>query len=406
MREITHCEVCNNTHLVNALDLGKHPLQDDLVPIGDDRVCETYPVKVLFCATCNTAHQQYQLPRKQLFRDQYAYRSRQTKDVLDGVAQLANKYEQYYGSVQGKTIVDVGCNDGALLDVFKQRGAWTYGFEPTGAAKEASNAGHTVRQVFFDKSAAAEFVRDFGKPDIITFTNVFAHIEDLRGLIEALKIIKKPSTRIVIENHYLGSVLKNHQFDTFFHEHLRTYSYTSFCYIAEALGMAIVHVSFPSRYGGNIRVFLQTGFTTNEAPIKETEKDFCFELGLMNSYVKRWKATKRSDINLLTEFWPAISPIGAVALPARAPMLMTLLGLDHHHISAVYQIPGSAKIGHYVPGTRIPIVSDADYPAIEENATLLNMAWHIGPEIEARWRGMGFKGKFLPVIAESDFAVV
>jgi hypothetical protein len=61
----------------------------------------------------------------------------------------------------------------------------------------------------------------------------------------------------VIENHYLGAVLKRKQFDTFYHEHPRTYSYGSFMKIAETMGMQIDLVQFPSRYGGNIRVVLK-----------------------------------------------------------------------------------------------------------------------------------------------------
>ena len=60
----------------------------------------------------------------------------------------------------------------------------------------------------------------------------------------------------VIENHYLLNVIKKTQFDTFYHEHPRTYSFSSFKEIAKSLGMNINKLEFPSRYGGNIRVFI------------------------------------------------------------------------------------------------------------------------------------------------------
>jgi hypothetical protein len=59
--------------------------------------------------------------------------------------------------------------------------------------------------------------------DIITFTNVFAHIEDFKNLLQSLKNIITKDTLLVIENHYLGEVIKKNQFDTFYHEHPRTY---------------------------------------------------------------------------------------------------------------------------------------------------------------------------------------
>ena len=90
--------------------------------------------------------------------------------------------------------------------------------------------------------------------DVITFTNVFAHIEDLPALLSALALLMGEDTILVVENHYLGAVLAKNQFDTFYHEHPRTYSLTSFVHIASSLGRAVAAVEFPSRYGGNIRV--------------------------------------------------------------------------------------------------------------------------------------------------------
>ena len=66
------------------------------------------------------------------------------------------------------------------------------------------------------------------------------------------------NTKIVIENHYLGSIINKFQFDTFYHEHPRTYSLTSFYYISKILGLKIEHFSFPKRYGGNIRVIFSS----------------------------------------------------------------------------------------------------------------------------------------------------
>ena len=84
---------------------------------------------------------------------------------------------------------------------------------------------------------------------------MFAHIEDLSNLLKNLKKIITSNTYLIIENHYLGSVLEKKQFDTFYHEHPRTYSFTSFLKISNILDMKIVNCTFPSRYGGNIRSY-------------------------------------------------------------------------------------------------------------------------------------------------------
>ena len=402
LTEITRCEVCGGHTLRPVLDLGRHPMCDDLVAVGDARICVEYPIEILFCDTCRTAHQRFQIPKHELFPSTYHYRSRQTLDVLNGMRRLVEACAAHYGDLSGKKVLDVGCNDGSLLSIFREYGAETFGIEPTGAAADAIAAGHKVLNAFFSEEVAADFVAQFGQPDIITFTNVFAHIEDLGAVVRALKILLKSDTKIVIENHYLGSILAKRQFDTFYHEHPRTYSATSFAHIARSLGMAISDVAFPDRYGGNIRVFLSAHDTVEEdhARLLEREREFGDDLSRMAEEIARWRERKTLQIGA------AVAAHGALAgkaFPGRAAIPIKMLGLDRNSIDAVYEKPGSGKIGHYVPGTRIPILSDDDFPAAEQTRPIVNMAWHIAAEIEPYLRARGFSGELIDIIAESDF---
>ena len=110
------------------------------------------------------------------------------------------------------------------MSLFKKEGCNTFGVEPTKAAIEAKKKGHIIFKEYFDKTSSKNIRKKIGDIDIITFTNVFAHIEDLEDLLLSLKKISNKNTLIIIENHYLGEVIKKTQFDTFYHEHPRTYS--------------------------------------------------------------------------------------------------------------------------------------------------------------------------------------
>jgi SAM-dependent methyltransferase len=403
LNEISRCEVCGSGTLQRALDLGDHPMCDDLVQIGDPRICKTYPIDILYCNRCVTAHQRFQIPKQELFPQTYHYRSRHTADVLAGMRQLVGACEAHYGSLQGKKVLDIGCNDGSLLAIFAERGAQTFGIEPTGAAEDARKRGHRVIEDFFSVDVARAFVSEYGRPDVISFTNVFAHIEDLAHVIEALKVLRSPDTMIVIENHYFGAILQKNQFDTFYHEHPRTYSYMSFTFIADALGMRIANVEFPQRYGGNIRIFMTAATGAKHDrwdELRDQEQSYGIQLHHLAKNIESWKATK--GLQLRGEF-DRHGKLAAKAFPGRAAIPIKMLGLDERMISAVYEKPGSGKIGHYVPGTRIPILSDDEFTA--SSGPLLNLAWHISSEIQAYMRERGYTGRMIDIISPEDFAV-
>lgn len=406
VREISSCEVCGNSRLTSVLDLGAHPLCDDLVRIGDDRKCAEYPIEVLFCDDCRTAHQRYQVPKQNLFPRSYHYRARFTADVLNGMNALVESCERRYGQLSGKRILDIGCNDGSLLSFFQRKGAITIGIEPTDACRDAREQGHVAYDEFLSEAVADEVTAAHGAPDFITFTNVFAHIENLREVLRSLRRLIRPHTVVVIENHYLGSVLDGNQFDTFYHEHPRSYSYTSFVHIARALDIPLSEVEFPSRYGGNIRVFLGGAGRALDAAerreLENRESRFLQQFNELRTNVARWRAKQK---RFLAEQVRLHGRLRAKAFPARAAIVTKLLELDDGLIAAVHEKPGSMKIGHYLPGTRVPIVSDEELFALpDQSKPLLNLAWHIPDEIRGYLAQHGYTGPVIDIVAANDFA--
>jgi hypothetical protein len=215
-------------------------------------------------------------------------------------------------------------------------------------------------------------------------------------------------TVLLIENHYLGAILDGNQFDTFYHEHPRTYSFTSFVHIAGTLGVRVLDAEFPSRYGGNIRVFLGserrtgTGMAIDHEAVEGRERQFGHRFAALRENVELWRDRKRQ---VVAELVRSHGPLRAKAFPGRAAILAKLLGLDETSVSAVYEKPGSMKIGHYVPGTRIPIRSDGDlFNLPDQTQPILNLAWHIPREIRSYLAAHGYAGPIVDILSAEDFA--
>ena len=231
-------------------------------------------------------------------------------------------------------------------------------------------------------------------------------ISKFKELIRSLKILIGPKTLLVIENHYFGEVLKKNQFDTFYHEHPRTYSLNSFNKIAQLLNMHIYDFNFVKRYNGNIRVFL----SRNKKPkvLKRLKKSLKDELKIAKLTKKfqfkidRWKLKKREQLKHLVKIH---GPLPAKAFPGRASILINLLKLDNKMISNIFEKNNSLKNDKFVPGTNIKIIKEKNFSTKHQNKKiLLNFAWHISEEIKLYVKNkLKFKNKVIDIISNKDF---
>ena len=397
---IKKCQICNKD-LKKFINLNKQPLCDDLLKKPNKNIF--YKLKVKICTNCLTAFQVYNINKTRLFPKKYHYRSANTKDVLLGMKDLVNKIEKKK-KLKNKTVLDIGCNDGSLLDIFKKKGAVTFGIEPTNAYLEAKKKGHKVYNKYFNLNLSKILKKRLKKIDIITFTNVFAHIENFKDLIASLKKLISKETLIVIENHYLKEVIKKNQFDTFYHEHPRTYSLKSFYEVAKLLKVKIIDFNYVKRYNGNIRVFLNTAKKNNSKLEKnlKLEKRTIIKYKLLQKKIEKWKKNKKKELlNIVKKN----GPLPAKAFPGRASILINLLELNDGIISNIYEKNSSLKINHYAPGTNIKILKERLLKNKKiRNGVMINFAWHISKEIKNYVKKeLNFNGKIVDIISKKDF---
>ena len=391
--KIDTCEVCVKTLEGPELDFGYQPLCDELRKTPEESlIVSKYHQNIVLCETCLTAHQKYQVPKNELFKPNYHYRAALTKDVISGMNELAESCIEYTNLNEESVVLDVGCNDGSLLSIFKKKyNVKTIGVDPTDAIDDAINLDLKIKD-YFSSGTVEKINEKFNKVDVITFTNVFAHIEDLKSLLENLRKIISDETLIIIENHYLGSIINQNQFDTFYHEHPRTYSIKSFSFISEQLDTGILDIIFPKRYGGNIRVVMSKKIVKTKEKIP-VDSFAISDFQKIQTYYESWNLNSK---NLIEGLMNSGSQFNGKSLPGRGVMLINSLDISKSFMPKVFEQNFSPKVGNYVPGTDIYVDKDENI----DGDNLIIWSWHVVDEIISYLEKINYKGsiwKPLPI---------
>jgi hypothetical protein len=403
---ITRCQVCDNTDLRSVLFLGFLPPVNQMRPVGQrPHEQPAYPAELLFCPKCSLVQLGLTVDPNILFPPDYPYTSGTTKILRENFADLYDECRTVIDLSANDLIIDIGANDGTLLANFQNGGHRVLGVEPTGAAKLARERGIMTVMEFFSRQTAHRIESEHGKARVITATNVFAHMETIHDIVDAIVSLIEERGVFISESHYLVSLIESLQYDTIYHEHLRYYSLTSLSHLLRLHGLEVIHARRIPTHGGSIRVYAvrEGAFPARPsvAAVLSEEEKFGIGIEKLEEFKRRVALSKLDLYDLLADIKKQGHRIYALGAPSRASTLVNYVGLDDGIIDCVLEIEGSRKIGKYIPGTVIPVVAQNRLFADPPDYVLL-LSWHIADELVPRLRGLGFKGKFIVPLPEPE----
>jgi len=394
------CQICGNTELKLVVDLGSQPLGDKLKNINVDNPLdhnekEVYPLIQVWCNKCSLNQLNYICPSHILFGDDYSYKTGVTKELVDYQAGMASELVNTLKLKKNDLVCDIGSNDGTLLKGFMKEGVKVIGVEPTDIADIANQDGITTLRMPFGEYEANGVISKLGKASLATATNVFAHVQKLGDFIRGLDILLKDNGYFCFENHYLLEIIDKLQYDSIYHEHLRSLSVSAIVNLFSQYQFSVVRIQKTSRYGGNMRVLVQKGKHTDDGSVKEflkAEKSMgLFKQFKYTQFRKGVLSTKVDLLEFLIKSKKDNKTIAGYSLPARAITLINFVGIDKDLLPYVVEQPSSLKLNKFVPGTKIPVISNSCLE--EENLDyLLVFAWHLKEEILFHLRKRGLKG--------------
>jgi len=381
MKLRTSCRICNSTKIRRFLSLGPQPLANRLVKEGQAPE-QFYPLDVYFCPECKLVQLANIIDLDILFGD-YVYLTGASKPMDEHFKRFAADVLAKYNVKKGSLVVDLGSNDGTLLKHFASMGMEVLGVDPAEnvAAMAEKNGVPTVAKPFSEE-LGKEIAAKHGKAAVITATNVFAHVDDIRGFAAGVRNLLADDGVFIVEAPHLLEMIRNLEFDTIYHEHMSYLSLHAMDFLFRSLGMSVVSAEKFGVHGGSIRIFVKkSGSPTNElmAMLEEEEKA---GLGSFETYQKFAAdvANLRSElVSTMDRLKKEGAKITAYGATAKGNTLLNYCGIGTDIIDFVSDTT-PLKQGFLTPGMHIPIVPEAEFRKSRPHYALL-LAWNYADAI-------------------------
>ena len=383
------CRHCNSSNLKPMIDLGASPpsnaylLESDLIGVE-----KWFPLRVNVCLECFLVQTEDYTNADDLFDTDYAYFSSFSKTMLDHSQRYVNDMVDRYGLTDDSMVIEIAANDGYLLQYVKERGIPCLGIEPTqstGAA--AQKKGIEIVEEFFGVDLASRLVKKGLSADLTTANNVLAHVPDINDFVKGFGILLKPDGVATFEFPYLVNLIEKAQFDTIYHEHFSYLSMIAVKNVFETNGMHIFDVELIETHGGSLRVFAERADRVDiRAESKAVSELLCSErVGGYMAYqaYSGFQITAEKVKDELIEFLIKAKRDGksvcAFGAAAKGNTFINFAGIRPDLIQAVAD-SNPAKQGKFMPGSRIPIVSELALANYKPDYVVI-LPWNIKEEI-------------------------
>ena len=388
---MTKCKICNNKTRA-IISFGKMPIANGFVkkPSSKEFV---FTLKVVFCPVCYMIQLGETVPPKKMFHEHYQFFSSTSHGMEEHFRKQADHIKQLIKNKKNPFVVEIGSNDGIMIKHIAAANIKHLGVEPSSNVAEVSKKyGVNVTSVFFNKMAAKEIEKKYGKADIICGSNVICHIENINSVFEGVAQLLADDGLFFFEEPYIYDIIKNNSFDQIYDEHVYYYSGLSVSNLAKKHGLELVDMKHQGVHGGSMRYYIKIRHQTipGKNQISPAVKKFItfekkLKLNRINGYLGFKKKVDEicSDLKrLLTKLKSQEQRVVGYAATSKSTTLLNYAKIGPDLIEYISDTTPS-KIGLITPGSHIPIKSYEYFSKNHPNYTLL-FAYNHKKEIFAK----------------------
>ena len=397
---IQNCQICNSKRLFKIIDMGYFSPCDSLLTTDLlNHPEKTYPLRLFRCEDCGLVQIDYAVNPSELFFPDYPYRSGITDTLRQNLHGISIRVIEKLKIKKNSLVIDIGSNDGTVLEGFKKSGMRVLGIEPTNISKIANNNGINTLQEFFSRESVNEIVQNHGKAALVTASNVFAHVNNIYDLTLGVHDLLEEDGVFISESHYLLDILETLQYDSIYHEHLRYYLIQPLVELFNRCGFTLVDVDRIPNYGGSIRVYAKKGrnhkISENVTELINLEKErHAYSNTTYEKFSEKIQLSRKHLRSLIVRLVDKNKSVVGVGCPGRSATLLHYCGITSDLLPYVAEQSTSLKLDMYTPNTHIPVVDEKRLYDSQPDYVLM-LSWHYATPIINTLRKNGLKSKII-----------
>ena len=387
---------------IKIFDLGKHPFADTFIAKKDLKKKEPiYPLRCVLDKESGCIFNEVITSDKKRYNlYDYSYTSSNSNYSKSYWKEYADQFKKKY-YYRGK-ILEVGCNDGYLLQHLNKKGFETYGCD---ASKFISNLSKDkkikVMNYIFDFKNSKKIKKKIGKVDYIIANNVVNHSNNPNDFVKGVKNLLNDDGYFIFEQPYWLDMMKTSRIDQIYHEHITYFTLKFSKWLLKRNGMFLHDYEITHYHGGSLRIIAKKNIEFNNENEKKINKGINKEVkfGLfdrniyqnINTKLQNKKKSLYKKINYYKKKDYKIIGIGAAA---KANTFLCYFGLNNKIVDFITDA-SKFKIGKSTPKTRIPIYADEKLKRINVKIVAIILSWNISNILKKKLKKLNKDLKFI-----------
>lgn len=396
------CRACGHLdeHEV-FLSFGSLPLGNSLITEKElSEPDRTHPLELAFCRQCSLIQIADAISLDELI-EQNLYFTSSSPALLHHGDRQAQWLIDARNLNDSSLVVEIGSNDGTLLDYFRKRNIRVLGVEPTAHVADVGERKYgvpAIKEVFTD--ALSQRLNARGMiADVIIANYVLELIPNLGDFVRGIGTLLAPNGVALIEVPYVRSMIEQCRFDGIAHLRLSWFSLTSIDRLFRRNGLGVVDAELlPEFRGGTLRFLASKSPNSADGSVETmlgNESDAGIDaLPFYRSFAQRVHAARQELRDFALQAKGQGKKLAAYGAGIKASTLLNFVALDGKVVDFVAD-GNTYKHGRYMPGVRLPIGSPQRLVDEIPDYTLL-LALDFADEIlaqQAEYRRRG--GKFV-----------